>query len=80
MPELVDNLADLTSQKDRDALELALVSTIKDLLVPTSVAIYRGVGVVVLEHGRTVEQGERGPRGGAVIRGRVRGQIGRAHV
>jgi diguanylate cyclase (GGDEF)-like protein len=44
MPELVDNLADLTSQKDRDALELALVSTIKDLLVPTSVAIYRGVG------------------------------------
>ncbi|MDP2368653.1 GGDEF domain-containing protein, partial [Rhodoferax sp.] len=44
MPELVDNLADLTSQKDRDALELALVGTIKDLLAPLSVAIYRGVG------------------------------------
>ncbi len=44
MPELVDNLADLTSQKDRDALELALVGTIKDLLAPRSVAIYRGVG------------------------------------
>ena len=44
MSELVDNLADLTSQKDRDALERALVSTICDLLAPLSAAIYRGVG------------------------------------
>ncbi len=44
MSELVDNLADLTSQKDRDALERALIGTISDLLAPLSAAIYRGVG------------------------------------
>ena len=41
MSELVDNLADLTSQKDRDALERALVGTICDLLSPISEELVR---------------------------------------
>ena len=44
MPQLVDHLADLTALRDRDSLDLAMVSTIQDLLQPQSVAIYRVVG------------------------------------
>jgi diguanylate cyclase (GGDEF)-like protein len=44
MPELVDNLANLTAHKDRDDLELALVQTLADLLSPLGVALFRGVG------------------------------------
>ena len=44
MPHLVDNLANLTTHKDRDELELALVSTIRDLLSPLTIAICRSVG------------------------------------
>jgi hypothetical protein len=44
MPELVDSLANLTALRDRDALDVALVSTIRDLLQPESAAIYRCVG------------------------------------
>jgi hypothetical protein len=34
MSQLVDNLANLTSLRDRDALDIALVSAINDLLQP----------------------------------------------
>ena len=44
MPHLVDNLANLTTHKDRDELELALVSTVRDLLSPLTIAICRSVG------------------------------------
>ena len=44
MSQLVDNLANLTSLRDRDALDIALVSAINDLLQPTTTAIYRSVG------------------------------------
>lgn len=44
MPELVENLADLTALRDRDALDSALVTAINDLLQPASVAVCRVVG------------------------------------
>ncbi|MBA3059182.1 MAG: GGDEF domain-containing protein [Gammaproteobacteria bacterium] len=44
MSHLVDKLADLTGLRDRDALDLALVTAIHDLLQPQSAAIYRVVG------------------------------------
>lgn len=44
MPELVDNLANLTALRDRDALDIALVSAINDLLQPRTTGICRVVG------------------------------------
>ena len=44
MPELVDNLADLTALRDRDALFIALVSAINDVLRPRTTAICQVVG------------------------------------
>ncbi|MDO8699262.1 MAG: GGDEF domain-containing protein [Rhodoferax sp.] len=44
MPELVDNLANLTALRDRDALDIALVSAINDLLQPQTTGICRVVG------------------------------------
>jgi diguanylate cyclase (GGDEF)-like protein len=44
MSQLVDNLANLTSLRDRDALDIALVSAINDLLQPETTAIFRPVG------------------------------------
>lgn len=44
MTELVEKLADLTALRDRDALDIALVSAINELLKPQSAAIYRVVG------------------------------------
>lgn len=44
MSELVESLVNLTALRDRDALDVALVSTIRDLLLPESTAIYRQVG------------------------------------
>jgi diguanylate cyclase (GGDEF)-like protein len=44
MSQLVDHLADLTGYRDRDVLDVTLVSAMKDLLRPQSVAIYRPVG------------------------------------
>lgn len=46
MPELVDSLANLTALRDRDALDVALVGTLKDLLQPETAAIYRRVGEI----------------------------------
>jgi diguanylate cyclase (GGDEF)-like protein len=44
MPELVDNLADLTALRDRDALDVALVTAINDVLQPCTATICRVVG------------------------------------
>ncbi len=44
MSQLVDNLANLASLRDRDALDIALVSAIHDLFQPETTAIYRAVG------------------------------------
>jgi diguanylate cyclase (GGDEF)-like protein len=44
MSLLVDQLADLTSLRDRDALDAALVSTLNELLHPISMGIHRLVG------------------------------------
>ncbi len=41
---IVEQLADLTGHRDRDVLDVTLVSALKDLLRPRSVAIYRCVG------------------------------------
>jgi diguanylate cyclase (GGDEF)-like protein len=44
MTQLVDRLADLTEFRDRDLLDVTLVSAFRDLLQPVSVAIYRCIG------------------------------------
>jgi len=44
MTELVDRLADLTAQRDRDVLDVSLASALHDLLAPQSVAVHRAVG------------------------------------
>ncbi|WP_342620471.1 GGDEF domain-containing protein [Rhodoferax sp. GW822-FHT02A01] len=44
MYDLVDNLADLTALRDRDALDVALANTISDLLLPLCASICRAVG------------------------------------
>jgi diguanylate cyclase (GGDEF)-like protein len=46
MSELVDRLADLTAQRDRDVLDTTLVGALNDLLAPQSVAVHRVVGDV----------------------------------
>ena len=44
MSEVVDHLADLTGFRDRDVMDVTLVSALRDLLEPLSVAIYRCTG------------------------------------
>ena len=44
MPEIIDHLASLTGLRDRDILDVSLAYSIRDLLAPRSVAIYRLVG------------------------------------
>jgi diguanylate cyclase (GGDEF)-like protein len=44
MSELIDCLADLTGHRERDLLDATLVSALKDMVRPLSVAIYRPVG------------------------------------
>ena len=46
MSKLVDYLADLTGFRDRDVLDVTLVTSMKDLLSPNMVSIYRLVGDV----------------------------------
>ncbi len=46
MSELIDHLAELTGYRDRDVLDVTLVGAMKDLLRPSSVAIYRSVGEI----------------------------------
>jgi diguanylate cyclase (GGDEF)-like protein len=56
MSELVDNLADLTALRDRDALDIALVTTINDVLQPRAVSICRVVGERGIERWRISAQ------------------------
>ena len=44
MAEVVDHLAELTGQRDRDVVDMSLVSALSDLLEPVSIAIYRCLG------------------------------------
>jgi diguanylate cyclase (GGDEF)-like protein len=44
MSELVDRLAELTGQRDRDVLDVTLVGALRDVIKTESVAIYRCVG------------------------------------
>ena len=44
MSELIDRLAELTGQRDRDLLDVTLVAALRDILCPESVSIYRSVG------------------------------------
>lgn len=44
MAQIVDQLAELTGLRDRDTLDVSLVSSIRDLLTPRSVAVHRVVG------------------------------------
>lgn len=60
MTQLVDNLADLTALRDRDALDIALVSAVHDMLQPNSTAIFRVVGDSGSERWRTCAQLQQG--------------------
>jgi diguanylate cyclase (GGDEF)-like protein len=44
MSQIVDQLADLTGLRDRDTLDVSLVTSIRDLVRPRSVAVHRVVG------------------------------------
>ncbi|MCH7344346.1 GGDEF domain-containing protein [Pelomonas sp. CA6] len=44
MSGVVDHLAELTGFRDRDVMDVTLVSALRDLLMPRSIAIYRCVG------------------------------------
>ena len=50
MSELIDRLAELTGQRDRDQLDVTLVAALRDILSPESVSIYRRVGDSGDEH------------------------------
>lgn len=56
MTQLVDNLADLTALRDRDALDFALVSAVHEMLQPLTTAICRVVGDAGDERWRTCAQ------------------------
>lgn len=44
MPEIIDQLADLTSLRDRDNLDASLAQAMRDLLQPESIAVHRVIG------------------------------------
>ena len=44
MSGVVDHLAELTGFRDRDVMDVTLVTALRDLLAPGAVAIYRCVG------------------------------------
>ena len=44
MTELIDRLAELTGQRDRDVLDVTLVGALRDILGTLSVSIYRCIG------------------------------------
>ena len=44
MSQVVEQIAELTGFRDRDVLDVSLVSALRDLLGPDEVAIYRCVG------------------------------------
>ncbi len=44
MPEIIDQLAELTGLRDRDTLDVSLALALRDLLAPELVAVHRVVG------------------------------------
>ena len=44
MSQVVDHLAELTGFRDRDVMDVTLVTALRELVQPASVAIYRPVG------------------------------------
>jgi diguanylate cyclase (GGDEF)-like protein len=50
MSQIIDHLAELTGSRDRDVVDVTLVSALRDLLRPLSVAIYRPVGEEGRQH------------------------------
>ena len=62
MSHLVDKLADLAGLRDRDSLDLALVTAIQDLWRPQIAAIYRVVGEAGNERWLTTAQMNAGQR------------------
>jgi len=50
MLRAVEHLAELTAYRDRDALDVSLATTLKDLLAPLSIAVYRCVGEADAQH------------------------------
>lgn len=44
MPEIIDQLADLTGLRDRDTLDVSLALALRDLLRPVRVAVHRTTG------------------------------------
>ena len=46
MAELVDRLAELTAHRDRDVLDVTLVSALHEMFLPQLVAVHRVVGEV----------------------------------
>jgi diguanylate cyclase (GGDEF)-like protein len=44
MSQVVERLAELTGHRDRDVLDVTLVSALRELVRPSSIAIYRPVG------------------------------------
>jgi diguanylate cyclase (GGDEF)-like protein len=44
MSELVDHLAEITGYRDRDVMDVTLVSAIREMLRPCGLAIYRSIG------------------------------------
>jgi diguanylate cyclase (GGDEF)-like protein len=45
MSKVVEHLAEMTGFRDRDVMDVTLVSALRDLLEPVSVAIYRCIGL-----------------------------------
>ena len=44
MPEIFDSLADLTAFRDRDVIDVTLVTAVRDILQPLALGMYRPVG------------------------------------
>ena len=44
MSELIDHLAELTGQRDRDVIDVTLVGALRDMIDTVSVSIYRSIG------------------------------------
>jgi hypothetical protein len=44
MPEFFDRIADLTGYRDRDVIDVTLVTAVRDILQPQALSMYRPVG------------------------------------
>src|ERR1035437_570127 len=60
MPQIVEQLADLTALRDRDSLDTALVETLREFLQLEDIAIYRLIGPVHNQHWLTCARVQNG--------------------